>query len=116
MSKRARVGTPQKGMSGKVSGLLEGWGTITAGQVAKLTNLSKGLQGSPKAADIAGVLRDTLGSFVSFLQDQGTVVSDLMAEVVLLENKLGEVENKLEESKEKIVQLEKSRITKSQTD
>jgi hypothetical protein len=116
MNKRARVGTPQKGMSGKVSGLLEGWGTITAGQVAKLAGLSKGLQGSPKAADIAGVLRDTLGSFVSFLQDQGTMVSDLMAEVVLLESKLGEVEIKLEESEEKIAHLEKSRITKSQTD
>jgi hypothetical protein len=116
MSKRARVGTPQKGMSGKVSGLLEGWGTLTANQVTKLNSVSKALQGAPKAADIAGVLRETLGSFVTFLQDQGTVISDLMAEFVLLENKVVEAEEKLEDNEEKIASLEKNRITKSQVD
>jgi hypothetical protein len=116
MGKRVRVGTPSKGMTSKVSGLLEGWGSITAGQVVKLTGLSKALQGAPKAADIAAVLRDTLGSMVSFLQEQGTLVSDLMSEVIKLEDRVEEAEARQDEDEEKIVSLEKCRVTKSQVD
>jgi hypothetical protein len=92
MGKRARVGTPSKGSTGKVSALLEGWGTVTAGQITKLATLSRSLQGTPKAADIAGVLRETLTSFTTFLQDQSTIVSDLMSEFVLLEERTNELE------------------------
>jgi hypothetical protein len=116
MGKRPRIGTPQKGMTSKVSGMLEGWGSITATQVAKLTGLSKSLQGAPKAADIASALRDTLGSLVGFLQDQGTMISDLMSEVVKLEERIVETESRQDEEEEKIASLEKSRVTKNQMD
>jgi hypothetical protein len=116
MGKRPRVGTPSKGTPSKVSGLLVGWGSITAGQVVKLTGFSKALQGTPKAADIAAVLRETLGSMVGFLQEQGTLISDLMSEVVKLEDRVEEAETRQDEDEEKIGSLEKCRVTKSQVD
>jgi hypothetical protein len=53
---------------------------------------------------------------MTFLQDQGTVISDLMAEVVLLEGKVCDNEVKLEENEEKLANLERNSITKSQID
>jgi hypothetical protein len=116
MGKRARIGTPSKGTTGKVSALLEGWGSVTAGQITKLATLSKSLQGTPKAADIASVMRETLTSFTTFLQDQSTIVSDLMSEFVLLEERTNDLETRQDEDEEKIGSLEKNRITKVQTD
>ncbi len=112
MGKRARVGTPSKGTTGKVSALLEGWGAVTAGQITRLAALSKSLQGAPKAADLASVLRETLTSFTTFLQDQSTIVSDLMSEFVTLEERTNNLEARQDEDEEKIGNLEKNRITK----
>jgi hypothetical protein len=53
---------------------------------------------------------------VIFLQDQSTIVSDLMSEVVMLEERVVEMEGRQDEDEEKISSLEKNRVTKAQLD
>jgi hypothetical protein len=107
MSKRSREGTPLK--ENKFKHLQDKMGKDLEGRLANLTGALGNVKGD-KIKDLKDSILEVMKKFVvPVLEAQGTMVSDLISQIIELETRVDEINDELLASKERVRDLENCR-------
>jgi hypothetical protein len=109
MTKRARIGTPEKGKCWDFKNLQKRLSEDLDGKIKGMMNVVGELK-PLNAKDFRDALTDIFGKFVvPILEDQGSLMSDLIEGISCLEDKVQELREDKAKDAERIVMLEKCR-------
>jgi chromosome segregation ATPase len=107
MSKRHREGTPMK--ESKIKHLQDKMGKDLETKIANLTGALGNVKGD-KIKDLKDSFIDVMKKFVvPVIEAHGTLVSDLISQIIELESRVEETQDELVASKERVKDLENCR-------